>query len=146
VTERNGPAGGITITGPRLRLRPLRPEEIDAEWQAMVTADPMTIAELPDEAAFRARLRRSGQLTGGWLDLAIDAGGTLIGRIQTFVPAGRPLPPGTFEIGIGLRAGRNGRPARQRRPADQAPAGPEPGPAAPGLVQPLRSWVTMASA
>lgn len=105
----NEPAGGITITGPRLLLRPLRPEEIDAEWQAMVTADPMTIAELPDEAAFRARLRRSGQLTGGWLDLAIDAGGTLIGRIQTFVPAGRALPPGTFEIGIALRADMRGK-------------------------------------
>ncbi len=96
-------AGEITIRGPRLLLRPLRAGEIDAEWQAMLTADPMVIAELPDEAEFKARLRRSGRLADGHLDLAIDLDGTLIGRIQTFVPPGRPLPPGTFDLGIGLR-------------------------------------------
>src|SRR5262249_47256006 len=42
-------------------------------------------------------------LVDGWLDLAIDLGGASIGHIQTFVPPGRPLPPGTFEIGISLR-------------------------------------------
>jgi RimJ/RimL family protein N-acetyltransferase len=96
-------AGEIAIRGPRLLLRPLRADEIDAEWQAMVDADPMVIAELPDEAAFRARLRRSGRLEDGHLDLAIDLDGTLIGRIQTFVPPDRMLPPGTFDLGIGLR-------------------------------------------
>ena len=50
--------GGIEIRGPRLLLRALQASEIDAEWQAMVDADPMVIAELPDEEAFRARLRR----------------------------------------------------------------------------------------
>jgi RimJ/RimL family protein N-acetyltransferase len=95
--------GDIEIRGTRLLLRALRPGEIDEEWRAMVTADPMAIAELPDEAGFRARLRRSGRLRDGWLDLAIDLDGTSIGRIQTFVPPGRPLPPGTFEVGIGLR-------------------------------------------
>jgi len=113
VESQNQPAGpaaaGITVSGPRLLLRPLRAEEIDAEWRAMVDADPMTIADLPDEAWFKARLRRSGQLVDGWLDLAIDLGGTPIGRIQTFVPAGRPLPPGTFEIGIAWREGMRGR-------------------------------------
>jgi hypothetical protein len=69
----------------------------------MVEADPMVIAELPDESRFRARLRRSGRLVDGELDLAIDLDGALIGRIQTLVPPGRPLPPGTFKIGIGLR-------------------------------------------
>jgi RimJ/RimL family protein N-acetyltransferase len=74
----------------------------------MVTADPMAIAELPQEAAFKARLQRSGQLEDGWLDLAIDLDGVSIGRIQTFVPPGRPLPPGTFEVGIGLRENARG--------------------------------------
>jgi RimJ/RimL family protein N-acetyltransferase len=84
-------------------LRPLlTAEEIDEAWQAMVTSDPIAIAELPDEDGFRARLRRSGRMHDGWLDLAIDLGGTPIGRIQTFVPPGRPLPAGTFEVGIGL--------------------------------------------
>ena len=101
-------AGQIAIRGPRLLLRALRAEEIDAEWQAMVDADPMVIAELPDEAGFRARLGRSGRLEDGHLDLAIDLDGTLIGRIQTFVPPDRPLPPGTFELGIGLREAARG--------------------------------------
>lgn len=103
-----GTAEGIPVTGTRLALRPLRPEEIDEQWQAMVTADPMGVAEVPDEARFRARLRRSGQLVDGWIDLAIDLDGTAIGRIQTFVPGSRPLPAGTFEVGIHLREGQRG--------------------------------------
>lgn len=93
----------IQIRGPRLLLRPLRPAEIEEEWRAMVTAGPISIAELPEEASFKARLQRSGHLEDGWLDLAIDLDGVSIGRIQTFAPPGRPLPPGTFEVGIGLR-------------------------------------------
>jgi RimJ/RimL family protein N-acetyltransferase len=93
----------VEIRGQRLLLRALRPQEIDEEWQAMVDADPMTIVDVPDEASFRARLQRSGRLEAGWLDLAIDLDGASIGRIQTFVPPGRSLPPGVFEVGIGLR-------------------------------------------
>jgi RimJ/RimL family protein N-acetyltransferase len=93
----------IEIRGPRLLLRALRDSEIDEEWQAMVEADPMVIPALPDESAFRARLGRSGRLVDGELDLAVDLDGALLGRIQTFVPPGRPLPPGTFDVGIGLR-------------------------------------------
>jgi len=99
-----GTAGGVRIRGPRLLLRPFRPIEIDDEWQAMLTADPMTVGMLPDEGSFRARLRASGSMRNGWIDLAIDLGGESIGRIQTFVPGNQPLPPGTFEVGIGLRA------------------------------------------
>ena len=93
----------IRIRGSRLLLRALQPGEIEEEWRAMVTADPMVIAELPQEAAFKARLQRSGHLEDGWLDLAIDLDGVSIGRIQTFVPPGRALPPGTFELAIELR-------------------------------------------
>ena len=101
--------GSIVIRGSRLLLRALRPAEIDDEWRAMVTADPMAIATVPDEARFRARLRQSGQMRDGWLDLAIDLDGTSIGRIQTFVPPGRPIPPGTYEVGIGLREDTRGK-------------------------------------
>lgn len=97
-----GAAAAVWIRGSRLLLRALRPAEIDDQWQAMVTADPMTVAQVPDEAGFKARLRRSGQLTAGWLDLAIDLDGTAIGRIQTFVPSERQLGPGTYDVGIGL--------------------------------------------
>ena len=96
-------AGNVVIRGQRLVLRSLRPAEIEAEWQAMMTADPVAVAELPDEAEFRARLSRSGQLRDGWLDLAVDVGGKSVGRIQTFVPPDRPLAPGTFDLGIGLQ-------------------------------------------
>jgi len=100
---------GIRICGSQLVLRALRPDEIDEEWQAMVTADPMVVADPPDEASFKARLQRSGHMEHGWLDLAIDLGGVSIGRIQTFVPPNRPLPPGTFEVGIGLRENARGK-------------------------------------
>lgn len=98
-------AGDVVIQGDRLVLRPLRPAEVDAEWQAMAAgaADQVVSSVLTDEAAFRARLARSGELHAGWLDLAIDLDGTSIGRIQTFVPRGRALPPGTFDVGIALR-------------------------------------------
>jgi RimJ/RimL family protein N-acetyltransferase len=96
-------AEGIWIRGSRLVLRPFRPAEIDDEWQAMATADPMTIGMLPDEARFKARLRNSGQMVDGRVDLAIDAGGAAIGRIQTFLPPDRAVPPGTFDIGIAVR-------------------------------------------
>ena len=99
----------VRIRGPRLLLRALRPGEIEEEWQAMATADPMVIAELPEEAGFKARLRRSGRLEDGWLDLAIDLDGVSVGRIQTFVPPGRALPPGTFDVGIGLREDARGK-------------------------------------
>src|SRR5439155_8367896 len=94
----------IRIQGPGLLLRPLTPAEIDDEWREMLAADPMTIVALPDEAAFKARLGRTGHLEDGWLDLAIDLDGSCIGRIQTFVPPDRALPPGVFEVGIGLQA------------------------------------------
>jgi RimJ/RimL family protein N-acetyltransferase len=99
----------IRISGPRLVLRPFQPAEIEEQWQAMVTADPVPATGLPEEAGFKARLRRSGRLVDGWLDLAIDLDGVPIGRIQTFVPADRVIPPGTFDIGIGLRQDMRGR-------------------------------------
>jgi RimJ/RimL family protein N-acetyltransferase len=99
----------VRICGSQLVLRALRPREIDEAWQAMVTAAPGVIAEVPDEASFKARLQRSGHLEHGWLDLAIDLDGVSIGRIQTFVPPGRPLSPGTFDVGIDLRDDARGR-------------------------------------
>ena len=49
----------VRIRGSRLLLRALQPGEIEEEWRAMVTADPMVIAELPQETGFKARLQRS---------------------------------------------------------------------------------------
>jgi RimJ/RimL family protein N-acetyltransferase len=100
---RVGPVDGIRIRGPRLLLRPLEPEEIEAAWQDLRDSDPIAVAARPDEAAFRRRLGRSGLLDGGSLDLAVDLGGEYVGRIQTFVVPHRRLPPSVFELGIGLR-------------------------------------------
>jgi hypothetical protein len=110
-------AGEVRIRGPRLLLRAFRPGEIDAEWQAMVTAGPMAVAELPDEAGFKARLRRSGRLADGWLDLAIDLDGVPVGRIQTFVP-----PKRQYQCRHGHR---RQRPAGDRAAPEQAHI-PEP--------------------
>ena len=86
--------GDVRICGSRLLLRAFQPAEIDDEWQAMVTADPMAIAEPPDETSFKARLRRSGQLADGWLDLAIDLDGVPVGRIETSCPLSVRRPRG----------------------------------------------------
>jgi RimJ/RimL family protein N-acetyltransferase len=93
----------VVIRGERLLLRGFRADEIDTEWEAMLAANPASTPRPPREARFRARLARSGTLQDGWLDLAIDLAGISIGRIQTFVPPGRVIPPGTFEVGIVLR-------------------------------------------
>jgi RimJ/RimL family protein N-acetyltransferase len=99
----------VSIRGSRLLLRPLQGDEIDDEWQAMVDSDPMAITELPDESVFKARLAKSGRLEAGTLDLAVDLDGVSIGRIQTFVPPGRPLATGVFDVGIGLRENLRGK-------------------------------------
>jgi RimJ/RimL family protein N-acetyltransferase len=100
---------GIVIRGSRLVLRAFRATEVDDQWRAMSSSDPIAVASLPDEGKFKARLRRSGHMEDGWLDLAIDLDGAVIGRIQTFVPDSRRLPPGTFDVGIGLDATARGK-------------------------------------
>ncbi len=99
----------ITIPAGRVLLRPFLAEEVDAEWDAMLHADELTLGGPPDEARFRARLARSGQMVDGWLDLAIDVNGIASGRIQTFVPADRREDPTTYNIGILLRPAARGR-------------------------------------
>ena len=86
---------GISIRGPRLLLRPLTGPEIDDEWQEMIDADPMSIAFLPDEAGFKARLGRSGRMQDGWLDLAIDLDGECIGNVA---PQGVDVVMGIDEL------------------------------------------------
>ncbi len=49
----------------------------------------------------RRRIANSGRLVGGWLDLAIDAEGSLVGEIDARHPP-RAMPPGVFELGIAL--------------------------------------------
>lgn len=51
-------ADNVVIRGQRLTLRSFLPAEINAEWQTMLSAGAIAVAELPDEAEFRARLAR----------------------------------------------------------------------------------------
>lgn len=101
--------GLVTISGERVTLRPLRPDEIDEQWREMTRADPIEIVVLPDEAAFKARLARSGRMGDRAIDLAIDVDGTAVGRIQTFLPPDRVDHPDVYNMGIGLKAAYRGR-------------------------------------
>lgn len=102
-------AGPVTISGERVTLRALHPDEIDEQWQEMLNADPIEIVALPDEASFRARLARSGHLDHRVIDLAIDVDGTAVGRVQTFLPPDRVDQPDVYNMGIGLKAEHRGR-------------------------------------
>ena len=108
---------GIRIRGSRLLLRALQPGEIEEEWRAMVTADPMAIAELPQEAAFKARLQRSGHLEDGWLDLAIDLAVCLSGASRhSCRQAGRsPREPSSWGSNCGRRLATRATDAKRSR-------------------------------
>jgi RimJ/RimL family protein N-acetyltransferase len=83
-------------------LRPFRRGELDAWWAARLHAYAEQPGGPPTREALRARLESSGHLEHGRLDLAIDADGLLVGEIGTYRPPNRTLPPGWFELGIGL--------------------------------------------
>jgi Acetyltransferases, including N-acetylases of ribosomal proteins len=101
--------GPVTISGERVTLRALRPDEIEEQWQEMLHADPIEIVAVPDEAAFKARLARSGHLANRVIDLAIDVDGSAVGRIQTFLPPDRLDQPDVYNVGIALKAEQRGR-------------------------------------
>jgi RimJ/RimL family protein N-acetyltransferase len=90
----------IRIEGARITLRPLRLDELDASIASREAADPTVHPSKPDREQLRARFERSGLIVDGACDLAIDLDGTRIGEIQTYVPPGRELPEGAYEVGI----------------------------------------------
>jgi len=96
---------GIRLQGPRVTIRPLRMDELDASWEArsrLHEIDPAAMPVLPSREALRERFERSGAMRDGAVDLAIEVGGRRIGEIQTYVPPGRTIEPGTFEVGIAI--------------------------------------------
>jgi RimJ/RimL family protein N-acetyltransferase len=83
-------------------LRPFRPEEV--EFLVAAKGDGMVPTDVSPERRRRTlerRVARSGRFVDGRLDLAIVAGGELVGDIEARQPK-QGLPPGTFEIGIAL--------------------------------------------
>lgn len=96
----------VVIRGERVVLRPYRPEDLDPWFDArLASSSDRTVspAGAPDRERLAGRVARSGVLHDGWLDLAIEADGRLVGEIGTYgeVPD-RNDPPGTYFFGIGL--------------------------------------------
>jgi RimJ/RimL family protein N-acetyltransferase len=92
----------VRLEGEWVVLRPFRRGELDAWWAARLNAYAEQPGGPPTRDALRARVERSGHLENGRLDLAIEAGGLLVGEIGTYRPPARTLPPRWFEIGVGL--------------------------------------------
>ncbi|HEY7281799.1 MAG TPA: GNAT family protein [Actinomycetota bacterium] len=96
----------VVIRGERVVLRPYRAEDLDVWFDArMAQADDRTISPVgkPDRERLQARVERSGLLHQGWLDLAIELDGRLVGEIGTYGgEPGREVRPGTYFFGIGL--------------------------------------------
>jgi RimJ/RimL family protein N-acetyltransferase len=91
------------IEGARVALRPFRAEELD-RWvgSRRASSEAEQPGGPPDRKALRERVRHSGHMREGALDLAIESDGRLIGEVQSYRPPHRPLPPNVFEIGIAL--------------------------------------------
>lgn len=91
----------MRLTGEFVALRPFRPDEVETVWQARRRGGlPLGVAPGARER-FAERLRNSGRLVDGWLDLAIELEGRLVGEIDARQPP-QALPPGVFELGIAL--------------------------------------------
>ena len=84
------------------KLRPFRPEEAELVWAARSRRDSPTSPVTP--AARRAvdhQIARSGTFHNGFLRLAIDVDGRLVGEIDARCPP-EAFPPGVYELGIEL--------------------------------------------
>ena len=91
----------VDVAGERVRLRPLTHADIEP-LVAEREADPASFAPGGDEGRERLQrqIDRSPTLDdGGFLELAIEAEGRLIGDVQARAPHGA-MPPGVCEIGI----------------------------------------------
>ena len=85
-------------------LRPFRPEEVELVWEARKRrASPTSPVTPGARRAIQRQIERSGRLSDGFLKLAIDVDGRLVGEIDARCPP-NALPPGVFEVGIELYA------------------------------------------
>jgi [ribosomal protein S5]-alanine N-acetyltransferase len=86
----------VPVRGQLVTLRPLAEDEFSQVWAASPAGRDSRAA-----GRLRQRIRRSGRLARGMLDLAIDREGRLIGDVQARHPA-HAIPAGVFELGIRL--------------------------------------------
>ena len=91
----------MRLEGQSVVLRPFRREEFERVWSARTSESAYPPGLLASRERTMRRLRNSGRLVDGWLDLAIEAGGRLVGEIDARRPQGS-MPPGVLELGISL--------------------------------------------
>jgi len=95
----------VVIRGERVLLRPFRGDEFDAWYAArLASAGDSTVSPVgpPDPERLRERVERSGILRDGWLDLAIEVDGRLVGEVGSYGEPDLVMPPGVYFLGIGL--------------------------------------------
>lgn len=102
----------IRLHGAHVTLRPFRDGDFDVLWAEETVDRGEFQAPVPSDDAFRERLRARVDASGGWsrneLMLAIEAGGALAGDVQARRDDDT-MPPGLFEVGIGMFRGCRGR-------------------------------------
>ena len=83
-------------------LRPFRPEEFEVVWAARAKSESPTAGVTPmGRRALQRQIARSGSFDNGFLRLAIDVEGRLVGEVDARAPAAA-FPPGVYELGIEL--------------------------------------------
>jgi [ribosomal protein S5]-alanine N-acetyltransferase len=83
-------------------LRPFRPDEAELVWAAR-TKNPTPTSRITPGArrALDRQVAHSGAFYRGFLRLAIDVEGRLVGEVDVRAPEGA-FPPGVYEFGIEL--------------------------------------------
>jgi RimJ/RimL family protein N-acetyltransferase len=86
-------------------LRPFRPEEAELVW-AVRTKNPTPTSPITpgSRRALERQIARSGTFHQGFLRLAVDVDGRLVGEVDVRAPEGA-FPPGVYEFGIELYDG-----------------------------------------
>jgi RimJ/RimL family protein N-acetyltransferase len=90
------------VPAPTVTLRVFHADELEVVWKARkLRASPTSPITPGAKRAIQRQIERSGRLYDGFLKLAIDVGGRLVGEIDARCPV-NAFPPGVFEVGIEL--------------------------------------------
>jgi len=102
----------IRLRGANVTLRPFRDGDFDRLWSEETVDRGEFQAPVPVDDTYRDRLRSRADASGTWtrteLMLAIEARGVLAGDVQARRDDDA-MPPGLFEVGIGVFRGCRGR-------------------------------------
>ncbi len=92
----------IELRGQRVLLRGFRADEHERAWAERRRSTTTIGTPGPDaRERFLKRLAVSGDWRAGRLDLAVEAGGELVGEVDVRSPQ-NAMPPGVCEFGIEL--------------------------------------------